>query len=235
MAFIAFPQPIIEAEFIKRYKRFLADFRLSDGSVVTAHCANTGSMLGCLEPGAPALLWDAGISQRVTRYSWKAIRIGKVWVGIDTQLPNRLVEAAIAGCEIASLADYAGIRREVRMGADSRVDLLLQSDWLPDCYVEVKNVTLVNKGVARFPDAVTVRGRKHLEELQRVVAGGSRAAMVFLVQRADAGIFMPADDIDPAYGAALRQACKQGVEIYVLSSRVERRGVHSVGLLDFSL
>jgi len=235
MAFIAFPQPIVEAKFIKRYKRFLADFQLPDGSIVTAHCANTGSMLGCLEPNAASLLWDAGATTRTTRYSWKAICIGTIWVGIDTQLPNRLVEAAIGNGEISTLTDYSKIRREVRMGADSRVDLMLQSDGLPDCYVEVKNVTLVEDGLARFPDAVTTRGRKHLEELKHIVESGGRAAMVFLVQRNDGCKFMPADDIDPAYGLALRKAHARGVEIYVLSARVELDGVRTVGLLEYSL
>ncbi len=235
MAFIAFPQPIIEAKFIRRYKRFLADFELFDGSIVTAHCTNTGSMRGCLEPGALSLLWDRGQSMRATRYSWKAIRIGRTFVGIDTQLPNRLVAEAVSGGEIAPLAGYATIRREVRMGADSRVDLLLQSVGLPDCFVEVKNVTLLEGGVARFPDAVTARGRKHLEELSRVVASGGRAAIVFVVQRADACRFEPAAEIDPEYTSALRRAFECGVEIFVLSASVDRDGVRTEGLLDFSL
>ncbi len=235
MVFIPFPEPIVKATFIRRYKRFLTDFILEDGSEITAHCANTGSMKACLEEGAPALLWDSKSTTRKTRYSFKAIKIGKTWIGIDTMLPNALVEKAIRAGEIEALSGYEDIQRERKMGDKSRVDVLL-SGKSGLCYVEVKNVTLVEGGMARFPDAVTTRGLKHLQELRReVLEGGHRAAMVFVVQRADGKAFVPADDIDPEYGKTLREVHAAGVEIYVLGTRVGLDGVRSTGLIEYKL
>lgn len=234
MAFVPFDPPILAATFHARRKRFFADMTLADGSTVVAHCPNTGSMRSCLLPGASALIWDSRNPARKLRHSFKAIRIGEVWVGVDTLLPNRLVARAIREGEFPGFAGYDTIRPEAPMGASSRVDLLLGGP-AGYCYVEVKNVTLVEEGLARFPDARTTRGQKHLEELIARVAEGHRAALVFVIQRADGRRFAPADDIDPEYGQWLRQAQRSGVELFALSAEVTPQGVHSRGFVPVHL
>jgi sugar fermentation stimulation protein A len=232
--FAPFPEPLCEARFVRRYQRFLSDFLLPDGRRVTAHCANTGSLRGCLVPGAPALLWDANDPRRKLRYSWKAVQIDGVWVGVDTQLPNRLVELALSQGAIPGLDGYRRIRRERRMGARSRVDLLLDDgEGGGRCYIEVKNVTLVEDGLARFPDAVTTRGRKHLRELGERVAEGHRAAMVYVVQRADGRRFAAAADIDPEYAEALLEAHEAGVEVFAVGCEVTPEGVRATEVLPW--
>lgn len=228
-AFAAFPEPRLFATFLGRRQRFLADMELADGSRTVAHCPNTGSMRGCLHPGGRAVLWDSGNPARKLRYTWKAVEAAGVWVGIDTGLPNRLVEAAIRAGRLAPLSGFASIRREPRLGERSRADLLLEGPG--QCWVEVKNVTLVEGGAARFPDAVTARGLRHLEELTRRVAAGARAAMVYVVQREDGTRFEPAEDIDPLYAGGLRRAAAAGVEVYALGARVTPSGVEASGLL----
>ncbi len=228
--FLPFPEPRLFATFLGRRQRFLADMELPDGTRVVAHCPNTGSMRGCLFPGHRAVLWDSRNPRRKLLYTWKAIEADGVWVGVDTGVPNRLVEAAVEAGAIPPLAGFPRVRRERRMGARSRVDLLLEGPR-GSCFVEVKNVTLVEAGAARFPDAVTARGLRHLEELAARVAEGHRAAMVYVVQRADGRWFEPADDIDPAYGQGLRRAMERGVEVYALGTRVSPEGVGVTGLL----
>ncbi len=232
--FLPFPEPRLFATFLGRRQRFLADMEFPDGTRVVAHCPNTGSMRGCLFPGHRAVLWDSRNPRRKLLYTWKAIEADGVWVGIDTGIPNRLVEAAIRAGVLPALAGFPRARRERRMGERSRVDLLLEGPG-GSCFVEVKNVTLVEDGAARFPDAVTARGLRHLEELAARVAEGHRAAMVYVVQRADGSWFEPADDIDPAYGEGLRRAVEQGVEVYALGTRVTPEGVGVTGLLPVRL
>ncbi len=228
--FLPFQEPRLFATFLGRRQRFLADMELPDGTRVVAHCPNTGSMRGCLFPGHRAVLWDSRNPRRKLLYTWKAIEADGVWVGVDTGVPNRLVETAVEAGAIPALAGFPRVRRERRMGARSRVDLLLEGPR-GSCFVEVKNVTLVEAGAARFPDAVTARGLRHLEELAARVAEGHRAAMVYVVQRADGRWFEPADDIDPAYGQGLRRAMERGVEVYALGTRVTPEGVGVTGLL----
>jgi len=227
--YLPFPEPRCIATFLGRRQRFLADMRLADGSPTVAHCPNTGSMKGCVFPGRPAVLWDSRNPARRLRYTWKAVEGPEAWIGVDTGVPNRLAEAAIRGGVIAPLAGFARILREKPMGERSRVDLVLEG--AERCYVEVKNVTLVERGAARFPDAVTARGLRHLEELAARVREGHRAAMVYVVQRADGEWFEPAEDIDPAYACGLREALKAGVEAYALGARVSPEGVEATGLL----
>ena len=198
---------------MKRYKRFLADVVLEDGREVTAHCPNSGRMLACSHPGRLVYLSQHDNPKRKLKYTWELIDMPNSLVGVNTQLPNRLVAHAIASGQVSELSGYRDIQREVKVGAHSRLDIRLYSPQQGACYIEVKNCTLVENGVARFPDAVTARGRKHLEELGRLVASGHRAVMFFLIQRMDARLFQPADDIDPAYGEALRAVHAQGVEI----------------------
>ncbi len=215
-----FPDPLIRGALIRRYKRFLADVELDTGAVVTAHCANSGSMMGVAEPRSEVWLSPARNPERKLRYSWEMIRIGDGLVGIHTGHPNRIVEEAIRAGRIAELAGYDDIRGEVRYGKNSRIDLLLESDGRPPCYVEIKSVTLRRDGRAEFPDAVTARGTKHLGELSDVVTGGGRAVMLYLVQREDCRAFTVADDIDPAYAAALVAAREAGVEVLCRSCRL---------------
>ncbi len=208
-----FADPLIPGTLVRRYKRFLADVALRDGETVTAHCANSGSMMGVAEPGAEVWLSPARNPSRKLKYTWELVRDGDGLVGVNTAHPNTIVAEAIAGGAIAELRDYESLRREVRYGRNSRIDILLESPDRPPCYVEIKSVTLRrNGGPAEFPDSVTARGAKHLDELSDMVAGGARAVMLYLVQRADCDRFRLAADIDPAYAAALESALAAGVE-----------------------
>lgn len=225
-----FPTPLVVGRFLRRYKRFFADVELPGGQVVTAHCANTGSMQGLLVEGAPALLHDTRSPTRKLQHAWKAVQIGGTWVGIDTSLPNALVAQAVQAGVLPTLCGATAVRREQAMGANSRVDLVAEGPW-GRAWVEVKNVTLAAQGLALFPDAVTERGRKHLDELAERVREGDRAAMVYVLQRGDVTALSPADAIDPAYGQALRRALAAGVEAYALGCRVDETGVKVEGLL----
>jgi sugar fermentation stimulation protein A len=219
----SFPRTLTEGRLVRRYKRFLADVELPSGEVVVAHCVNTGRMLGCSDPGSMVWLEPAPPqSKRKLQWTWVLTKTpSDIMVGVHTGYPNRFVAEALRQGSLASLKGYAHVRTEVRMGASSRVDVLLTDhETCPQCWVEVKNVTLARDGVAFFPDAVTERGRKHLDELSARVAEGDRAAMVFVVQRSDVHSFRPADDIDARYGETLRSAVETGgVEAYAL--RVE--------------
>jgi sugar fermentation stimulation protein A len=213
------PHPLTPGRLLRRYKRFLADVELDDGAVVTAHCPNSGSMLGCALPGSPVLLSRSDNPTRKLAYTWELVRVEAGWVGINTGLPNRLVREGIERGIVAELQGYGRIRQEVCYGSErSRIDLLLEEPGR--CYVEVKNVTLVVNGIARFPDAATTRGQKHLRELMAMVAGGARAVNFFVVQHAGARAVGPADAIDPAYGSLLRQAARAGVELIAYQASV---------------
>lgn len=204
--------PLIPGRLIKRYKRFLADVALEDGSLVTAHCPNSGSMLGCNLPGSPVMLSLSPNPNRKLAYTWELVQVDGFWVGLNTMLPNRLAEEAILDGTIVELQGYQNLRREVPYGSErSRIDILLEGDQ-GRCFVEVKNVTLVERGLALFPDAVTERGQKHLRELMEVVRNGGRGVILFTVQRGDGAAVAPADGIDPVYGRLLREAVKKGVE-----------------------
>lgn len=206
-----FHSRLIRGTLVQRYKRFLADVQLANGEIVTAHCTNTGSMLGCKEPGSAVYLSRSDNPNRKLAYTWEMIEINKQWVGINTMHPNRLVAEAIASGAIQELTGYTRIRSEVKVNAHTRLDLCLESQS-GSCFVEVKNVTLASEGVAAFPDAVTERGTKHLRELMRLHRKGHRAAIVFVIQRPDCHAFRPADEIDVEYGRWLRKAVKAGVE-----------------------
>lgn len=220
-----FEKPLIEGTLIKRYKRFLADVELDNGEVITAHTPNTGSMLGCCKPGSRVWLSDSGNPKRKYRLGWELIEAEPdILVGINTSLANTLVNEAIEKGVIGELQDYRSLRREVRYGDEnSRIDLLLESD--PDCYVEVKNVTLAENGVALFPDAVSKRGTRHLRELERVVQDGNRGIIIFCVQRMDTGEFRPADTIDAEYGHTLRQVITSGVEVLAYRASVDAKSI----------
>lgn len=210
-----FPSPLLKGTLIKRYKRFLSDIELEDGTVVVAHCANSGSMMGLKEPGFEVWLSPSNNPKRKLKYTWELVNPGPSLVGINTALPNKIVTEAIRDGHIPELAGYGTLRNEVKYGENSRIDIFLEDDEKPPCYVEVKSVTLSRQtGIAEFPDAVTSRGTKHLNELSRMVELGQRAVMFYLVQRSDCSSLRFAGDIDPAYAEAFSLARDKGVEVF---------------------
>jgi sugar fermentation stimulation protein A len=233
------PRPLLRGTLLRRYQRFLADVRLEDGKVITAHCPNSGTMRTCSDPGSPALVSASTNPRRRLAHTLELVWGGESWVGVNTMTPNRVVAAAVAADALPPLAGYPRLRREVRYGdgGRSRVDLLLEdpSGRRPDAYVEVKNTTLRDGAFAEFPDAVTDRGRKHLEDLEGVVAAGYRGVILFFVGRSDCARFRPADPVDPAYGAALRRAAAAGVEVLAWGFAFEPPVVRPLDLLPVEL
>jgi sugar fermentation stimulation protein A len=216
-----FPAPLVPAILLRRYKRFLADVVLPDGVETTVHVANPGAMTGLAAPGTKVWLSRSVNPKRKLLYSWELAEVdlgsGLELVGVNTAHPNPLVGAAITAGTITELAGYGALRREVKYGRNSRVDFLLEDGGKnagrPPCYVEVKNVHLMRaRGLAEFPDAVTARGARHLDELSAMVAQGCRSVMVFLVQIGSAERVALARDIDVKYGEAFDRARKAGVE-----------------------
>jgi len=228
-----FKYPLVHGRLVKRYKRFLADVLLDDGSLVTAHCTNSGSMLSCLEEDAEVWLSPANDPKRKTRFTWEMIRIGGRWVGINTSNPNELAMEWVSKGWIPGLEGLMNLRREVSW-EDSRFDLY-GSDPDSGCFIEVKNVTLKEGDRALFPDSVTERGRKHLNTLVRVRKSGIRAVMLYIVQRMDVGIFSPARAIDPDYGRALDEAVRKGVEVIAVQARVTPESIEYHRVLPVEL
>ena len=216
---------LIPGTLLKRYKRFLADVRLETGEIVTAHCPNTGSMKGCSEPGRTIYLSSHNNPKRKYKYTWELIAMPTSLVGVNTLVPNRLVFKSIDQKLIPELSEYNSIRREVKIGEHSRLDLMLTDGSTKRCYVEIKNCTLVSEGIARFPDAVTSRGLKHITELEKLAEAGHRCMMFYFIQRMDAQVFQPADHIDPAYGRALRVAVAKGIEVLAYDVRIDLQGI----------
>ncbi len=218
-----FPAPLVRARFVRREKRFFIHATGDDGTALVAHTNNTGRMSGCLFPGGTIWLSPALNPARKLRWSLEIVETPTgTPVGVNTSLANAVVAEAIESGLVPGLDAKAGLRREVRYGSrGSRVDLLL-GEGSRRVWIEVKNVSLVDGGHGRFPDAPTERGRKHLQELQDVVRSGQRAALVFCSQRPDTRSVGPADDIDPEYGKLLRQAADAGVEIYGVGCRVDK-------------
>jgi sugar fermentation stimulation protein A len=206
---------MIQGTLVRRYKRFLADILIENGETVTAHCPNSGAMTACCQPGRPVYISYHDRPERKLKYTWELIDMPASLVGVNTLVPNRLIHKAIKEKQIKTFVEYETVVPEIRVGKHSRLDLMLINEISGKCYVEIKNCTLVEDGIAMFPDAVTTRGRNHLLLLQELKELGHRCAMIFLIQRMDARRFVPADHIDPAYGAALRAATKNGVEMHV--------------------
>ncbi|MCF6321228.1 MAG: DNA/RNA nuclease SfsA [Rhizobiaceae bacterium] len=219
-----FPTPLIKAVLVKRYKRFLADVELEDGSIITVHCPNPGSMMGLKEPGSQVWISDSQNPKRKLRYTFELIETpGKTGalVGINTNMPNKICEETLLAGRFSQFGKFETLRREVKYGENSRIDILLSSQGVPDTYIEVKSVTLQRQsGLHEFPDGVTERGRKHLGELAKVVSNGERAIMLYLIQRDDGDRFSFARDIDPLYGRAFDDAVAQGVEAYAIRCKI---------------
>jgi sugar fermentation stimulation protein A len=217
--------PLIPGILKKRYKRFMADVKLADGELVTAHCPNSGSMQECCEPGRQVYMSFHDNPKRKLKYTWELIEMPTSIVGINTLIPNRLVAESIEAGLISDFNGYDTITREVKTSDNTRLDILLSNEDGNRCYIEIKNCTLVKEGVAYFPDAVTSRGLKHLVELSSLVDRGFRCVIFYLIQRMDAKTFKPADHIDPAYGRELRQALKHGVEILVYDTQIDLKTI----------
>ena len=229
-----FERKLIPGILIQRYKRFLADVKLDSGETVTAHCPNSGSMKSCKEPGWKVLLSQSDNPKRKLKYTWEMVHNEKCWIGINTHLANKLAVEAIYNGTIAELQGYESLRTEVKYGQNSRIDILLASGE-KKCYVEVKNVTLVEDGFYKFPDAVTTRGQKHLRELQEMMRQGHRAVMLYVIQRNDGGIFKPAAEIDPVYSRSLQEAYANGVEILPCLANVSEDEIYLQKIIPFEL
>lgn len=226
--------PIERARLIKRYKRFLADVTLADGRELTAHCPNPGAMTGLAEPGMTVGLLPAANPKAKLPYRWELCHADGGWVGINTGRPNKLAEEAVNAGIIPELAGYETLRREVKYGENSRIDLLLEDAARPPCYVEIKNVHLMRTpGLAEFPDSVTARGAKHLGELAQVVSQGMRAVMLFIVQRSDCTTMSLAQDIDPKYAKAMAEARAAGVEVICYKCAVTEENISVTQPLTF--
>ncbi|MEL7273819.1 MAG: DNA/RNA nuclease SfsA [Pseudomonadota bacterium] len=228
-----FPSPLFEGILEQRYKRFLADIRLPNGTIITAHCPNSGAMMGLNQPGARAFLSKSDNPKRKLAHTLEVLEVdapaGPVMVGINTMHPNKLAQEAIIAGRLPTLAGYDTLRREVRYGENSRIDILLENEDRPPCYVEVKNVHLVRQaGLHEFPDCRTERGTKHLRELTTVVQGGSRAVMLYIIQRGDGDRLAFARDLDPDYVATLATAHAAGVEVLALVCTVTTQGIDAI-------
>lgn len=228
--------PLISGILLKRYKRFLADIQLSTGETITAHCANTGPMLGVCEVGSPVMVSKSDNPQRKLAYTWELIEVGKthpVWVGINTALPNKIIKIALERQLIPELAhQYTQVRSEVKFGQDgkSRIDFVLTGDdSQPDIYLEVKNTTLAENRVALFPDTETTRGKKHLQELM-ALPSETKKVMLYFINRSDCEYFNASQKHDPTYAQLFHQARNQGVIILPCRFQVTPQGIQYLGL-----
>jgi sugar fermentation stimulation protein A len=220
-----FQAPLLSGTLIKRYKRFLADIELDHGGLITAHCPNPGAMLGICEPGSR--VWVSHVSGNTRKYphTWQLVEADCALVGVNTGWPNTLVEEAILTQTITQLQGYSLLKREVKYGANSRIDILLEGEGKPACYVEVKNVHLRRDNMALFPDCVTARGTKHLREMAHLIEQGLRAVMIYVIQRDDCERFSLAADLDRTYAQTAKQAFAQGVEAYAYACKMSPVGI----------
>ncbi|MBA3813722.1 MAG: DNA/RNA nuclease SfsA [Alphaproteobacteria bacterium] len=229
-----FHDPLIRGSLIKRYKRFLVDIELEDGSFITAHCPNSGAMQGLTDPGIPVWVSRASNPSRKLPYTWQMAEVDGVFVGMNTANPNALVEEAIRSGVIGELQDYQSMRREVAYGKNSRIDILLENDN-QKIYVEVKNVHMKRGKIAAFPSSVTARGAKHMRELMDMVHLGHKAYVVYVVQRNDCEGFDLASDIDPVYAQTTLRALENGVEALVYACDVSPNGISIKNRLTINL
>lgn len=210
-----FISPLIKGKLIKRYKRFFADVELKNGQLAIAHCPNTGSMTHCAETGWTAYLSEHNNPKRKLAYTWELVENHQQHIiGVNTHNANKLVAEALQHKIINELAEYEHIAAEVKYGSEnSRIDFLLTQTGLPNCYVEVKSVTLLQDGCGYFPDAVTTRGQKHLRELVTMIEQGHRAVLLFAVQHSGIKKVRVAAHIDANYANELQRAIDAGVQI----------------------
>ncbi len=230
-----FDTPLIPATLIRRYKRFLADVTLNDGREVTAHVANPGSMLGMKDEGLRVWLEPNDDPKRKLKYSWKIAELESgAMVGVDTGMPNKIIGEALRNGLIPELV-YQNVKPEVKYGENSRIDFLLSEERKVDCYVEVKSVTLSRQtGLAEFPDSITARGAKHMDELAKVVQNGQRAVLLYLLQRNDCDRFDIAGDIDPKYQATFTAAREAGVEVLCYGTTLSQTGIEIGGKIPLA-
>lgn len=230
-----FPQPLKRGQLIQRYKRFLADILLEDGTEITAHCPNPGAMLGLNMPGLPVWVSRSPDPKRKLAHTLELVEADGGLVGINTMHPNRLVAEALAADAIPELTGYASHRREVKYGQASRIDFLLEAPDRPACWLEVKNCHLRRTGsLAEFPDCVAARSTKHLRELVAMVAEGDRAVALFVVQRTDCDAFAACHDLDPAFARGLEAAAEAGVEVLVYGCDISSDAVRIARRLRWS-
>lgn len=224
-----FPSPLVRGQLVSRYKRFFADVVLDDGTPLTAHCPNPGAMLGLNTAGLPVWLSRSDDPKRKLAHTLELVEVDGGLVGVNTLHPNRLVAEALAADAIPELTGYASHRREVKYGANSRIDFLLQGADRPECWLEVKNCHLMRTpGLAEFPDCVAARSAKHLKELEAMAAQGDRAVVLFVVQRTDCDAFAACRELDPAFAAGLDRAADAGVEVLVYACDIAVDGVRIV-------
>ena len=230
-----FPQPLKRGTLVARYKRFFADVALDDGREITAHCPNPGAMLGLNTPGLRAWVSRSDDPKRKLAHTLELVEADGGLVGINTMHPNRLVAEARAADAIPELTGYATHRREVRYGANSRVDFLLEAPGRPPCWLEVKNCHLRRAGtLAEFPDCVAARSLKHLKELTAMVEAGERAVMLFVIQRTDCDAFAACHDLDPAYAKGLAEAAGRGVEVLARACDISTEAVLIAGAVPWT-
>ncbi|KAA3619741.1 MAG: DNA/RNA nuclease SfsA [Calditrichaeota bacterium] len=231
-----FDPPLIQGKLIRRYKRFLADIELDNGEIVIAHCPNSGRMTGCADPGSTVFVAPAANPKRKLKFTWELTKLADDnWVGINTMRTNRIVEEALIQKKVPELVDNITLQREVKYGEKSRIDFLITMADGAKKYVEVKNVSLVEDGIAKFPDAVTTRGQKHLQELMTVVEAGHGGTMLFLVNRQDATNFQAAVQIDPRYAELLSEAKNTGVEVLVYQTMADNQSISLGKSLSFNI
>jgi sugar fermentation stimulation protein A len=229
--------PLILGKLQKRYKRFFADIELETGEMITAHCPNTGPMTGVCQIGNLVYVSPSNNPKRKLAYTWEMIQIQDTWVGVNTNLPNQVIKQALTQKIFPELADlYDTVKSEVPYGQDrkSRIDFLLSQSGQPDIYLEVKNTTLAQKQLALFPDTVTTRGQKHLEELTALLPS-ARSVMLYFINRGDCSEFSPGDEFDPHYGQLLRQGISQGLMVLPCRFEVSPQGLRYLGLAQLSI
>ncbi|UPR47972.1 DNA/RNA nuclease SfsA [Vibrio cyclitrophicus] len=236
-----FNPPLESATLIKRYKRFLTDIQLPDGSERTIHCANTGAMTGCATPGNTVWYSTSDNAKRKYPNSWEISETEKGHrICVNTARANQLAVEAIENGTIVELLGYNALRTEVKYGSEnSRIDILLEDNEKPPCYIEVKSVTLLDeqetssKGQGFFPDAVTTRGQKHLRELTEMVESGNRAVLLFTVLHSGIEKVSAAHHIDAKYSLLLKQAQDAGVEVLCYKAELSSTQIQLKQAVEF--
>ncbi|AFY74577.1 sugar fermentation stimulation protein [Synechococcus sp. PCC 7502] len=239
--------PLIGGTLVKRYKRFFADIELSNGEIVTAHCANTGPMTGICTIGSSVYLSQSSDPKRKLKYTWEIIDVNGIWVGVNTSLPNKIIGSMLDRHLLPELEPYDSFKPEVAYGSEkSRIDFLLthaHNDSNQDSkkltttytktYLEVKNTTWHDGNIALFPDTVTTRGQKHLRELMGVIAQNTKSAIVYFINRSDCDDFRAGKQADPEYAQLLDEAMIAGVKVLPYRFHITPQSVEFLGIVKF--